>query len=186
MAGALRGRAAAALAALAGGAGFAYWDATDKRGGVGVTRAAAATATAALAVADTSGLSAGSRRTRPVPGGATRRSRALRRAASHPVRAQRRSVRQGWSVHIHRQRHARPVSAALEAAGFRRPLDWEDVRDVVVAELGAGAMANLVPGDVPGDATVVLGDVAPRHSKSFASFDREPSRRRRWRRCTGR
>ena len=55
-----------------------------------------------------------------------------------------------------------------------RPLDWEDVRDVVVAELGAGAMANLVPGDVPGDTTVIPGDVAPRHSKSFASFDREP------------
>ena len=32
MAGALRGRAAAAVAAVAGGAGFAYWDATDKRG----------------------------------------------------------------------------------------------------------------------------------------------------------
>ena len=35
-------------------------------------------------------------------------------------------------------------------------------------------MANLVPGDVPGDTTVIPGDVAPRHSKSFASFDREP------------
>ena len=88
MAGALRGRAAAAVAAVAGGAGFAYWDATDKRGGVGVTRAAAATATAALIVADYKWSLRGlAKDSPPSRRRDTAFTRALRRAASHPVRA---------------------------------------------------------------------------------------------------
>ena len=45
-------RPLAALAGAAGAAAFARWDATDTKGGVGLTRAAAATSTAALIVAD--------------------------------------------------------------------------------------------------------------------------------------
>lgn len=48
-----RGKAAAVAGVFtATTAGFVYWDATDKRGGVGITRATTATATAALIVAD--------------------------------------------------------------------------------------------------------------------------------------
>ena len=45
-------RSGAAAGAALGAAGFVYWDATDKFGGVGVTRAATATAAAALIVTD--------------------------------------------------------------------------------------------------------------------------------------
>ena len=45
-------RPLAALAGAAGAAAFARWDATDTKGGVGLTRAAAATSTTALIVAD--------------------------------------------------------------------------------------------------------------------------------------
>ena len=41
-----------AVAATAGSAAFIAWDANDRKGGVGVTRAVTATATAALIVAD--------------------------------------------------------------------------------------------------------------------------------------
>ena len=176
MAGALRGRAAAAVAAVAGGAGFAYWDATDKRGGVGVTRAAAATATAALIVADYKwslrGLAKDSPPFQEARHGVHERSAARlltlceRNGGLYTKAGQFISTASGMPVPFQQQ-----LSKLQDSA---RPLDWEDVRDVVVAELGAGAMANLVPGDVPGDTTVIPGDVAPRHSKSFASFDREP------------
>lgn len=176
MAGALRGRAAAAVAAAAGGAGFAYWDATDKRGGVGVTRAAAATATAALIVADYKwslrGLAKDSPPFQEARHGVHERSAARlltlceRNGGLYTKAGQFISTASGMPVPFQQQ-----LSKLQDSA---RPLDWEDVRDVVVAELGAGAMANLVPGDVPGDTTVIPGDVAPRHSKSFASFDREP------------
>jgi len=176
MAGALRGRAAAAVAAVAGGAGFAYWDATDKRGGVGVTRAAAATATAALIVADYKwslrGLAKDSPPFQEARHGVHERSAARlltlceRNGGLYTKAGQFISTASGMPVPFQQQ-----LSKLQDSA---QPLDWEDVRDVVVAELGAGAMANPAPGDVPGDTTVIPGDVTPRHSKSFASFDREP------------
>ena len=43
---------AVAVAATAGSAAFVAWDANDRKGGVGVTRAVTATATAALIAAD--------------------------------------------------------------------------------------------------------------------------------------
>ena len=150
MAGALRGRAAAAVAAVAGGAGFAYWDATDKRGGVGVTRAAAATATAALIVADYKwslrGLAKDSPPFQEARHGVHERSAARlltlceRNGGLYTKAGQFISTASGMPVPFQQQLGCR----------FRPAADWEDVRDVVVAELGAGAMANLVPGDVPG------------------------------------
>ena len=143
---AARGRAiAAASTALTGG--FLYWDATDERGGVGVTRAVAATSTAALIVMDYKltlrGLPKDSKQFVDARDGVHERAAARlltlceRNGGLYTKAGQFISTASGMPTPYQRQ-----LSKLQDSA---RPLDWESVREVVAEELGRRAVEDMVP-----------------------------------------
>ena len=170
-------RAFVAAAAGAAGVGFVCWDATDKRGGVGVTRATVATATTAIIVADYKlslwGLEKGSEpfivRRNEVHERSARRLLSLceRNGGLYTKAGQFIATASGMPPPYQQQ-----LSKLQDSA---RVMRWEDVRQVLAAELGADAVDRLAvlqsgddvsgASDLPGDraamkTTVASNDVA--------------------------
>ena len=180
-------RPLAALAGAAGAAAFARWDATDTKGGVGLTRAAAATSTAALIVADYKlslfGLEKDS------PPFVEARASLHERAAARLLRLCERNgglyTKAGQFIGTASGMPApfqRELSKLQDSA---TPLPFEDVRRVVNEALGDGAADVSVARsfEPPGSSDrsgVGATSTAPEQSvptppqKVFASFDREP------------
>ena len=172
----------AALAGAAGAAAFARWDATDTKGGVGLTRAAAATSTAALIVADYKlslfGLEKDS------PPFVEARASLHERAAARLLRLCERNgglyTKAGQFIGTASGMPApfqRELSKLQDSA---TPLPFEDVRRVVNEALGDGAADAS---SAVSQSVVAYSASAPRdevhetstkHARVFASFDREP------------
>ena len=175
-------RSLAALAGAAGAAAFARWDATDTKGGVGLTRAAAATSTAALIVADYKlslfGLEKDS------PPFVEARASLHERAAARLLRLCERNgglyTKAGQFIGTASGMPApfqRELSKLQDSA---TPLPFEDVRRVVNEALGDGAADAS---SAVSQSVVAYSASAPRdevhetstkHARVFASFDREP------------
>lgn len=180
-------RPLAALAGAAGAAAFARWDATDTKGGVGLTRAAAATSTAALIVADYKWSLFGLEKDSPPFVEA--RASLHERAASRLLRLCERNgglyTKAGQFIGTASGMPApfqRELSKLQDSA---TPLPFEDVRRVVNEALGDGAADVSVARsfEPPGSSDrsgVGATSTAPEQSvptppqKVFASFDREP------------
>ena len=182
-------RPLAALAGAAGAAAFARWDATDTKGGVGLTRAAAATSTAALIVADYKlslfGLEKDS------PPFVEARASLHERAAARLLRLCERNgglyTKAGQFIGTASGMPApfqRELSKLQDSA---TPLPFEDVRRVVNEALGDGAAdASCVAanGDRRAASSVVaysasaprddVHETSTKHARVFVSFDREP------------
>ena len=182
-------RPLAALAGAAGAAAFARWDATDTKGGVGLTRAAAATSTAALIVADYKlslfGLEKDS------PPFVEARASLHERAAARLLRLCERNgglyTKAGQFIGTASGMPApfqRELSKLQDSA---TPLPFEDVRRVVNEALGDGAAdasCNAANGDRRAASSVVaysasaprddVHETSTKHARVFASFDREP------------
>ena len=175
-------RSLAALAGAAGAAAFARWDATDTKGGVGLTRAAAATSTAALIVADYKlslfGLEKDS------PPFVEARASLHERAAARLLRLCERNgglyTKAGQFIGTASGMPApfqRELSKLQDSA---TPLPFEDVRRVVNEALGDGAAdasSAVSQSVVAYSASAPRDDVhetSTKHARVFASFDREP------------
>ena len=194
---------AVAVAATAGSAAFIAWDANDRKGGVGVTRAVTATATAALIVADYKLCLAGLEKNSPPFLDA--RNRVHERSAARLLRLCERNgglytkagqfISTASGMPAPYQRH---LSKLQDSA---RPLEWSDVREMVANELSPRAVEHLVNfggGNDARDAQALgateLSDEAAANavkrsagatnepvlaggvsgSTSFSEFDREP------------
>ena len=130
-----------AVAATAGSAAFIAWDANDRKGGVGVTRAVTATATAALIVADYKLRLAGLEKNSPPFLDA--RNRVHERSAARLLRLCERNgglytkagqfISTASGMPAPYQRH---LSKLQDSA---RPLEWSDVREMVANELSPRA-----------------------------------------------
>ena len=178
-------RPLAALAGAAGAAAFARWDATDTKGGVGLTRAAAATSTAALIVADYKWSLFGLEKDSPPFVSA--RASLHERAAARLLRLCERNgglytkagqfigTASGMPVPFQRE-----LSKLQDSA---TPLPFEDVRRVVDEAFGAGAADPPAPTKTDEDekknengvvaySASTFSDV--RSSSVFSVFDREP------------
>ena len=185
-------KTAAASGACAATAGFVYWDATDRRGGVGITRAATATATAALIVADykisLAGLEKDSTpfftaREQVHERSATRLLYLCERNGGLYTKAgQFISTASGMPAPYQRQ-----LSKLQEASGT---MGWDDVRGMLTAELGSRVLDDLAErksvedtvssfssSSSPAASGVAIADIAPAvvsGSGVFSEFDREP------------
>ena len=135
-----------AVAATAGSAAFIAWDANDRKGGVGVTRAVTATATAALIVADYKLCLAGLEKNSPQFLDA--RNKVHERSAARLLRLCERNgglytkagqfISTASGMPAPYQRH---LSKLQDSA---RPLEWSDVREMVANELSPRAVEHLV------------------------------------------
>ena len=178
-------RPLAALAGAAGAAAFARWDATDTKGGVGLTRAAAATSTAALIVADYKWSLFGLEKDSPAFVSA--RASLHERAAARLLRLCERNgglytkagqfigTASGMPVPFQRE-----LSKLQDSA---MPLPFEDVRRVVDEAFGAGAADPPAPtktdenekkNGVVAYSASTFSDERVRSSSVFSVFDREP------------
>ena len=178
-------RPLAALAGAAGAAAFARWDATDTKGGVGLTRAAAATSTAALIVADYKWSLFGLEKDSPAFVSA--RASLHERAAARLLRLCERNgglytkagqfigTASGMPVPFQRE-----LSKLQDSA---TPLPFEDVRRVVDEAFGAGAADPPAPtktdenekkNGVVAYSASTFSDERVRSSSVFSVFDREP------------
>ena len=178
-------RPLAALAGAAGAAAFARWDATDTKGGVGLTRAAAATSTAALIVADYKWSLFGLEKDSPPFVSA--RASLHERAAARLLRLCERNgglytkagqfigTASGMPVPFQRE-----LSKLQDSA---TPLPFEDVRRVVDEAFGAGAADPPAPTKTDEDekkngvvaySASTFSDERVRSSSVFSVFDREP------------
>ena len=175
-------RPLAALAGAAGAAAFARWDATDTKGGVGLTRAAAATSTAALIVADYKWSLFGMEKDSPPFVSA--RAALHERAAARLLRLCERNgglyTKAGQFIGTASGMPApfqRELSKLQDSA---TPLPFEDVRRVVNEALGDGAAdasSAVSQSVVAYSASAPRDDVhetSTKHARVFASFDREP------------
>jgi aarF domain-containing kinase len=181
-------RPLAAFAGAAGAAAFARWDATDTKGGVGLTRAAAATSTAALIVADYKWSLFGLEKDSPPFVSA--RASLHERAAARLLRLCERNgglytkagqfigTASGMPVPFQRE-----LSKLQDSA---TPLPFEDVQRVVDEAFGAGAAdppaATKTDGVVAYSASTDDANFASNafeatsscSSTVFSFFDREP------------
>ena len=156
-----------AVAATAGSAAFIAWDANDRKGGVGVTRAVTATATAALIVADyklrLAGLEKNSPQFLDARNGVHERSAARllrlceRNGGLYTKAGQFISTASGMPAPY--QRH---LSKLQDSA---RPLEWSDVREMVANELSPRAVEHLV--NFGGGNDAGGNDLDPRRHERF-------------------
>jgi aarF domain-containing kinase len=196
---AARARLLAATGLLGGSAAFARWDATDTRGGVGFTRAARATATAARIVVDYKWSLAGLEKDSPpfhdARHGVHERSAARllalceRNGGLYTKAGQFISTASGMPLPFQQQLSKLQDSAA--------PLDFRDVRRVVAEELGPEVFDERTDfldggrddGPEPSEpsersstrrdrsgspSNVTVDETVHDSPRRFAAFDREP------------
>ena len=196
---AARARLLAATGLLGGSAAFARWDATDTRGGVGFTRAARATATAARIVVDYKWSLAGIEKDSPpfhdARHGVHERSAARllalceRNGGLYTKAGQFISTASGMPLPFQQQLSKLQDSAA--------PLDFRDVRRVVAEELGPEVFDERTDfldggrddGPEPSEpsersstrrdrsgspSNVTVDETVHDSPRRFAAFDREP------------